>query len=210
MAWIWIYVFILAIRPEEEFFSKLDSSLKKNTTFVKKMVCLVSNSYNMFSHVFLVGLYSHLMFAWIGSHVLNPNNFLLICIDLIYLMFMIIISHSFFSYWGKRLLLYTILHETLQCVCCFMSNFRLTSARPLNIIWKGHVHKCSVARDICYLIMQLYFLSLQRNITEGQKESLSKEMQALNLSKYISEIVSTGYHNSYARMFLWIPPWVGV
>ena len=33
-------------------------------------------------------------------------------------------------------------------------------------------------------------LSFQRNLTEGQKDSLVKDFEALNLTKYVGEVVS--------------------
>ena len=43
-----------------------------------------------------------------------------------------------------------------------------------------------------FVIDYHFFVYLQRNITEGQKESLVKDFNGLNLSKYVGEAVSIG------------------
>lgn len=42
---------IIENRPDEAFFRKLDSNLKKNTAFVKKLVCIVYINYKDLNRV---------------------------------------------------------------------------------------------------------------------------------------------------------------
>ena len=53
-----------------------------------------------------------------------------------------------------------------------------------------------------FVIDYHFFVYLQRNITEGQKESLVKDFNGLNLSKYVGEAVSRRPDVCELRVFI--------
>lgn len=126
LVFCWIYTYfvfsvILENRPDESFFSRLDSSLKKNTAFVKKLVSVQTE---------------------LAQYYLIKNE----------------------------------IRESRQ---------KVFEVRTLILLTPQGYSVYRILLLTCFII----FL-FQKNLTESQKDSLTKDFNGLNLNKYIGEAVS--------------------
>lgn len=112
---------ILENRPDESFFSRLDSSLKKNTAFVKKLVSVQTE---------------------LAQYYLIKNE----------------------------------IRESRQ---------KVFEVRTLILLTPQGYSVCKILLLTCFI-----FFLFQKNLTESQKDSLTKDFNGLNLNKYIGEAVS--------------------